>query len=213
MSASFASDSVRALALQLDQIERATDLSSLDALLSADKVSPGSLRTQDAAAHAAHAPSALAKLQSVVSSLDLGRGLQKREDLLKALEDLQSACTRGDIAAAGATATATEDDDATKAQESLLWLALARITFAAHGAVIHSLIDDATAMGENIWYWSDVEEDPIGALEYLVQSECPRSPLPRPIFDTKFTLRPRLFAGTLGNLHVFHQLYRSVSQI
>lgn len=64
--------------------------------------------------------------------------------------------------------TTLEDDDDIQLSEMM---ALARLTYAAYGLILDSLLKQAEYVGDQAWYWTEIEEDFSHTMAYFIQSK------------------------------------------
>jgi hypothetical protein len=96
--------------------------------------------------------------------LDLAQAhkLPDRKSLLDALDTLKSRLTLLGSPAQSSTFSFQAFQDAQ---------ALARISYLAHALLLDDLMKEAEIVGDQEWYWAEIEDELWPSVKYLVQSE------------------------------------------
>ncbi|KAN0066216.1 Nuclear control of ATPase protein 2 [Thecaphora frezii] len=91
--------------------------------------------------------------------------------LVRLLDCIDRACTDAGTDALDSMAPMSTVAGAAGSQtESLRLAALARITYATHALVLDSLLQDASKLNDEAWFWTEVEESTFRAFSHLIQT-------------------------------------------
>lgn len=73
-------------------------------------------------------------------------------------------------------------------------ISAARLTYSVYGLVLNDLLNQAEKVNDQAWYWTEVEEDPVQTITYLVQT------LPERIINLAVVIGKKLGETTLAPL-------------
>ncbi|EPQ32312.1 uncharacterized protein PFL1_00508 [Pseudozyma flocculosa PF-1] len=165
-SSSFAADVLSRFAPQLERYEASLALPSTPA--SDDQADLGTASTANQTAQATTNAAVSKAAADIVRAIPITdkAAVPSHSALVRLLDRLDQACQ-------GDTNTAFDQGPSPISQdnaETLRLVALARITYAAYALGLDALLQDASRINDEAWFWTEVEESAYRTLAHLVQT-------------------------------------------
>ncbi|MCO5613828.1 hypothetical protein L7F22_068106 [Adiantum nelumboides] len=179
-SASFALDAVHKQSSRLDSIQ--------------DHLS-GSLRTPASEGEDDAKTQEIVRVESNFNSqITQSKSLLDQKQLNDALNTLNSARLSSESSILLLPQSSGQVDVASDQVALFELISAARLTYSVYGLVLNDLLNQAETVNDQAWYWTEVEEDPIQTITYLVQT------LPERIINLAVVIGKKLGDTTLAPL-------------
>ncbi|PWN35293.1 NCA2-domain-containing protein [Meira miltonrushii] len=179
-SFSFALDAVRKQSSRLDSIQ--------------DHLS-GSLRTPASEGEDDAKTQELVRVESSFNSqITQSKSLLDQKQLNEALNTLSSSRLSNESSILLLPQSNGQVDVASDQVALFELISAARLTYSVYGLVLDDLLNQAETVNDQAWYWTEVEEDPIQTITYLVQT------LPERIINLAVAIGKKLGETTLAPL-------------